>query len=213
MSMPEPQAIADYLSHNPHFFNDFPELAASLRIPHPHGTHAISMSERQLIALRDKVRLLENRLAELIQFGEENDGISDKLHLLARDLMAAADLDAVKAILARHLAEGFAVRWHVLRLLPDTRLDETALTAIQTLDTPACGAPAVPGSPDWFGETPVPLASYASLPLRAHAGAPALGVLVLASDDPRRYYSGMGTLFLARLGELLAAAVSRCQPR
>jgi uncharacterized protein YigA (DUF484 family) len=71
------QAIAEYLTRHPNFFNDFPTLLTDLHIPHPHGTHAVSMSERQLIAMRDKVRMLENKLAELIQFGVENDGISD----------------------------------------------------------------------------------------------------------------------------------------
>jgi hypothetical protein len=39
--------------------------------------------------MRDKVRMLENKLAELIQFGEENDGISEKLHALTLALLAA----------------------------------------------------------------------------------------------------------------------------
>ena len=47
------QAIAEFLTRHPNFFNDFPTLLAELNIPHPHGTHAVSMSERQLIAMRD----------------------------------------------------------------------------------------------------------------------------------------------------------------
>ena len=36
------------------------------------------------------------------------------------------------------------------------------------------------------------------------------GILVLASEDPQRFYPEMGTLYLARIGELVAAALSRC---
>jgi uncharacterized protein len=86
---PAPAAIAEFLTRHPNFFNDFPMLLAELNIPHPHGTHAVSMSERQLIAMRDKVRMLESKLAELIQFGEENDGISEKLHALTLALLTA----------------------------------------------------------------------------------------------------------------------------
>jgi uncharacterized protein YigA (DUF484 family) len=32
-------------------------------------------------------------------------------------------------------------------------------------------------------------------------------LLLLASEDPQRFYSGMGTLFLERLGELISAAL------
>jgi uncharacterized protein YigA (DUF484 family) len=38
---------------------------------------------------------------------------------------------------------------------------------------------------------------------------PAFGLLVLASPDPHRFHSGMGTDFLARIGELVSAATSR----
>jgi uncharacterized protein YigA (DUF484 family) len=34
-------------------------------------------------------------------------------------------------------------------------------------------------------------------------------MLALASEDPTRFYAGMGTLYLQRLGELLSAALER----
>src|SRR4030066_189556 len=109
------QAIAEYLTRHPNFFNAFPARLADLHIPHPHGTHAVSMSERQLIAMRDKVRMLENKLAELIQFGEENDGISEKLHALTLAPATAPLPQDIVAALAIHLRDGFAVPHHVLR--------------------------------------------------------------------------------------------------
>ena len=38
---------------------------------------------------------------------------------------------------------------------------------------------------------------------------PAFGMLVLASPDPQRFASGMGTDFLERIAELASAALSR----
>lgn len=206
-----PQAIAEFLTRHPDFFNDFPTLLADLHIPHPHGTHAVSMSERQLIAMRDKVRMLENKLAELIEFGEENDGISDKLHALTLALLAAKTPQDVAATLATHLREGFAVPHHALRLTASDPLPPAALAAIAALGHPACGALAVSEAADWFGEVSPHLKSFACIPLRASAAAAPMGLLVLASPDAKRFFAGMGTLYLQRLGQLVATALARMQ--
>ena len=50
-------------------------------------------------------------------------------------------------------------------------------------------------------------------PQRAAAGAEVGGLLVLASPDPERFHSGMGTDFLERLGELAGAALTRLRPQ
>ena len=34
-------------------------------------------------------------------------------------------------------------------------------------------------------------------------------MVALGSEDPQRFYSDMGTLYLERLGELVSAAISR----
>jgi hypothetical protein len=52
----------------------------------------------------------------------------------------------------------------------------------------------------------------ALIPLRsgeAGSTAPAFGMLVLASMDAQRFHNGMGTDFLARIGEVASAALSR----
>jgi len=216
----QPEHIAEFLMRHPNFFNDFPTLLAELHIPHPHGTHAVSMSERQLIAMRDKVRMLENKLAELIQFGEENDGISEKLHALTLALLAArTPLDLVAA-LALHLREGFAVPHHALRVWSLPADATPGLTdpvspavhdSVAAMAQPVCGALAVNEADDWFGEVSPHLRAFACIPLRpAPAGAP-IGLLVLASEEAKRFYPGMGTLYLERLGQLVGAALARMQ--
>ncbi|MBI1283146.1 MAG: DUF484 family protein [Thiobacillus sp.] len=216
----QPEYIADFLTRHPNFFNDFPTLLADLHIPHPHGTHAVSMSERQLIAMRDKVRMLENKLAELIQFGEENDGISDKLHALTLALLAARTPQDIVAALALHLREGFAVPHHAIRAwnLPADNL--SALTdpvpqavrdSVAAMTQPVCGALAINDASDWFGEVSPHLQAFACIPLRSAVAATPIGLLVLASEEPKRFYPGMGTLYLERLGQLVGAALLRMQ--
>ena len=214
------QAIAEFLTRHPNFFNDFPTLLAELNIPHPHGTHAVSMSERQLIAMRDKVRMLENKLAELIQFGEENDGISEKLHALTLALLAARTPQDIVAALATHLREGFAVPHHAVRAwnLPGDSLpgltdavSHAARDSVAAMAQPVCGALAVNDASAWFGEVSPHLRAFACIPLRPAPAAAPVGLLVLASEEAKRFYAGMGTLYLDRLGQLVGAALVRLQ--
>ena len=212
----QPERVADYLTRHPNFFNDFPALLADIHVPHPHGTHAVSMGERQLISIRDKVRLLEHKLAELIQFGEENDGISEKLHALTLALLAAPHPPAVVAALNLHLRDGFAVPHYALRVweLPD---DDHAITqpvaqpvqdAVAAMSFPVCGALAVPEVREWFGEVAPHLQSFTAIPLNYQGS---ISLLVLASEEPNRFYASMGTLYLTRLGQVLAASLRRMQ--
>jgi uncharacterized protein len=58
------------------------------------------------------------------------------------------------------------------------------------------------------------VASLSMIPLR-HGGAEstvAFGLLVLGSPDPTRYSADMGTEFLARLGEVASAGLTRLLP-
>ncbi|MDD5250491.1 MAG: DUF484 family protein, partial [Rhodocyclaceae bacterium] len=108
--------VARYLQDHPQFFDHYAELLTQLVISNPHGGKAISITERQMGALRDKVKQLEAKLAELIRFGEENDGIAAKVHKLAVSLPAATDNAAVLHALYSHLGESFAVPHVPLRL-------------------------------------------------------------------------------------------------
>jgi hypothetical protein len=216
----DPQAIADYLTRHPNFFNDFPTLLADLHIPHPHGTHAVSMSERQLIAMRDKVRMLESKLAELIQFGEENDGISEKLHAMTLALVTASQPQDIVAALAIHLRDGFAVPHHALRVWTltgepapglDAPVSQAVRDGVAAMPHPVCGPLALPEASDWFGEISPHLRAFACIPLRPAPAAAPIGVLVLASEEAKRFYPGMGTLYLDRLSQLVGAALVRMQ--
>src|SRR5918999_1891269 len=99
--------IARFLRTHPSFFDQHPELLESIHVPHPYGGRAIPLSERQTVALREKLKLLEGKLAELLQFGEENDAISEKVHRLAVALAGAKDFPALASSLYFHLREDF----------------------------------------------------------------------------------------------------------
>ena len=206
--------IALFLRGNPKFFDQHPELLEKIHVPHPHGGRAIPLSERQTLALREKVKALEARLAELIRFGEENDAIGEKVHRLAAALVAARDFGAALGSLQFHLREDFAVPHVAIRVwgkaLPGELdaarpVDEAQQRAAAAMGGPQCGAAA--GNPfvAWFGEAAEHVRSIALVPL---GDATVFGLLALGSEDPQRFFPDMGTLYLRRIGELCAAAAT-----
>ena len=209
------EEVVRYLQDNPGFFEDYAELLAQIYIPHPHGGRAIPIAERQILTLRDKSRMLEGKLAELIQFGEENDAIEEKMHRLCLALFPAADLPAMLQALYYNLREDFAVPHAALRIwggagegVEFAPASEALRQYAGGLERPYCGPDANPEVLSWFGDTAAQLRSVACMPLRVGGGA-CTGMLALASEDPKRFYPEMGTLYLKRLGELLSAALQR----
>ena len=206
--------IARYLRTHPQFFDHHPELLEAIAVPHPYGGRAIPLAERQTVALREKLRLLEGRLGELLHFGEENDAISEKVHRLSVALAGARDFPALAASLYFHLREDFAVPHVALRVWGKSvpadfdeaqAVDDAQRHYAGTMGAPQCGPAA--GNPfvPWFREAAEHVRSVALVPL---GDASAFGLLALGSEDPKRFYPEMGTLYLRRIGELCAAGVT-----
>src|SRR6266850_4848952 len=111
-----PEEVASYLKQHPEFFEDYAETLAEIYISHPHGGRAISISERQILTLRDRTRQLEGKLREVIQFGEENDAIGEKVHRISLALLASQDIASVLNTIYLSLREDFAVPHVALRV-------------------------------------------------------------------------------------------------
>ena len=209
--------VAEFLQQNPGFFENHVDILMNLQIPHPHGGRAVSIGERQLVALREKAKLLEDKLHELIQFGEENDAVGEKIHRLSCRLMEAAGLDATLDTLYLDLLDHFAVPhvavrlWNVAESNPQTKefapVEPEMLDFVEKMSAPYCGPHAVYGSQAWFGEAAAHVKSFALVPLK-HDGL-TFGVVALAAEDARRFYPEMGTLYLARIGDLVSHALWR----
>jgi hypothetical protein len=211
------EQVADFLRRNPGFFEQNVDLLVNLQIPHPHGGRAVSIGERQLVAVREKARLLEDKLRELIGYGEENDVLSGKVHRLACRLLEADGLDAILDTAYLDLLDHFAVPhvavrlWGVAESVPEAK-EFGAVPAemrdfVARMAAPYCGSHAVYESQAWFGDAAPHLRSFALVALRR--GEACVGVLALASEDAQRFYPEMGTLYLERIGELVACALGR----
>ena len=212
-----PEQVAEFLRQNPGFFENHVDILMNLQIPHPHGGRAVSIGERQLVAVREKSKILEDKLHELISFGEENDAVSEKVHRLACRLIDAPSLDAALDTLYLDLLDHFAVPhvavrlWNVAEENPDTK--EFAPVApemrqfVEQMTAPYCGHHAVYESQSWFGESAAHLKSFALVTLVRDKVV--FGVIALASEDAKRFYPEMGTLYLSRIGELMSHALWR----
>jgi uncharacterized protein YigA (DUF484 family) len=90
-------------------------------------------------------------------------------------------------------------------------VSDDAQVFTSSLTEPFCGLNTGFEAVGWLAE-PASVTSLALIPLRKNtdgAGGPAFGMLVLASMDAQRFHSGMGTDYLARIGDLAGAALSR----
>ena len=119
--------IANYLANTPGFFERHAELLGSVQLTSPHGHRAVSLQERQMEMLRDKIRGLEGKIIEMIRYGQDNVGIADRLHRWTRALMLTAQPAALPAVLVRELMHQFMIPQAGIRLgLLDARVDVDA---------------------------------------------------------------------------------------
>lgn len=209
--------VSIYLRDHPQFFEQHPALLAEMYLPSPHGNGTVSLAERQQLAQRDRIRVLEAKMAALLKFGEENDAISEKVHKLALGLLATQNLDVLLQLVLHSLRHDFNVPYAGIRLwaTPQNSIDSThaAFQPVeaelqnwtQSLVTPYCGHKPGLELDSWFGENAAPK-SFALIALR---GEKVFGLLAMASEDEQRFYPDMGTLYLKRIGEMVSAALLR----
>jgi len=215
----KPDDVARYLRENPGFFESYADMLAEITVPHPHGGRAIPLSDRQMLSLREKSKALELRLTELLQIGEENDAIGEKMHRLSLALLAAPDLQSLLTVLHLHLREDFAVPHSALRIWGAERegagsgesaefnpVGEQLKRYAASLSQPFCGPSGDAEAAAWFGESASHIRSVAHMALRDRE---CFGMLALGSEDVLRFYPEMGTLYLKRMGDLASAALLR----
>lgn len=217
--MLDAEIVASWLKDNPEFFLIHGAVLNDIQIPHPHGTHTVSLSERQLLTLRDKNRTLEQRLSELIGYAETNDSISSKVHQLAVRLLMQRHLSGVLETIEQQMHHSFGVPHVALRLWnfrsrghdhpafePVAQLQQEAISHVET---PRCGHHTPVQCDHWFGALAPELKSFALLPLR---DGETFGALLLASPDENRFYPDMGIFYLQRITELVSTALRNHEP-
>jgi uncharacterized protein YigA (DUF484 family) len=216
MSM-SPEAVLEFLKSHPEFFEEQAEFFHQVEIAHPYSGRTISLAERQMITLREKNRLLEHRLGELLGVGESNDALGARMHQLTVALVGAARLDQIVGTVLKSLAEDFSVPQARLRLWGEgaanlghdacTPVSAELIKEVAVMHHPVTGSVRTGEVAAWFGGEGEEISSMALVPLRFEDQT--LGLLAMASGDAERFVAGMGTAYIERLGDVIAAALAR----
>jgi hypothetical protein len=216
-------AVAEYLEAYPEFFERNQALLQRLRLPDTRGSGTtVSLLEKQVDVLRERNRTLERKLAEFIEVGRGNDQLAEKIHRLTTRLVHARGLGPVVDAVEASLREDFDVQRAVLVLFRDdadlaarespfVRLAQRKATEMRgfeslfATDRPRCGQVRDSQRDYLFGEGAVDIGSVALVPLGPGGK---FGLLACGAADSQRFNPTVSTDFLARIGELIAAALA-----
>jgi uncharacterized protein YigA (DUF484 family) len=218
--------IANFLVHTPDFFERHAELLSTVKLTSPHNHRSISLQERQAEMMREKIRALELRMMDMMRHGTENEVLIERMQRWVKTLLMTSNARDLPHTIADHIQHDFMVPQVAIKVW-DVREDFKIEPFVQSvidpikdfaasLTTPYVGINNNFDAVQWL-EDPAAAQSVAFIALRATrpedtpqtaAEQPVIGLLVLASPDPQRYYEGMGTTIIERMGDLASAALA-----
>jgi len=220
----EEQAVVQFLHRKADFFEQHPQLLARMRLQHPRNGSTVSLIERQVDVLREKIQTQEDKLAEFVRVARGNNILAEKIHRFTRRLLRTAgtgpaiaeieaslreDFDTLHAVLL--LPEGTAPAdhdpsWRFLRRVNSDDAGYRSFDSLFAASKPRCGQIRDSQREYLFGTEAPNIGSVAMIPL---GGQPPAGLLALGSVDRDRFHPGMSTEFLGRMGELITDALAR----
>ena len=209
-------AVVEFLSTHDDFLERHAELLDRLQAGEtPDGV--ASLVERQLVALRARNSDLRDRLRTLITNAKANDRTFGRMRALTLALFDATDEASLDQALAASLVADFDAdhaRCFVSGWTPSADFAHLVgvkgvppLATLFAQDEPTCGA----YRPEEYARV-FPGAnldgpgSIALVPLSAFGDS---ATLAIGAADPNRFASGLGTMFLAYLGEVLGRTLKR----
>jgi len=215
-------SVAAFLAGHADFFDRHPTLLAQLRLPHARGDGStVSLVERQVDVLREKAREFDLRLKTLVENGRANDALAEKIQVLARRLIHARSARQRLGAIESSLREDFGVREFVLlltradaelalveqRYLRHVPMDDAGLRSFESLfasGRPRCGRVRDQQREYLFPAADTTIGSVALVPLGLNGS---VGLMAIGSPDVDHFNPTMSTDYLARIGELIAAAL------
>lgn len=212
--------IAAYLLSTPGFFERHSDVLASMQLTSPRGQRSVSLQERQMELLRDKIKGLELRMAHMMRAGSENDQTHEKLQGWILSLLREKRPERIPYLLVDGLRESFNISQVGLRawtLAPEFALSQFAKPVsddVRTFIKGMNGEPYCGHNPDlevvsWL-DTPAEIRSVALLPLYTSTMNQPFGLIVLGSTDVQRFTADMGVDILKSIATLASAVLLRC---
>ncbi len=211
-----PDRVADYLRQHPDFFIEYESLLSELALPHHTGEHAISLVERQVSVLRARNRDVRQRLGRLLDIARDNERLFQKTQRLVLALLEQRDVQGVVDAVEASLRDDYQVDVCRLLLLQGDALQEAQqqINALLMARQPVCGHLRPEETAFLFAQASQPVQSAAVVSIarpHAAAGENLLAVLAIGSFDPEHYRSGMGTMFLTYIADVVSRTLVRCE--
>ena len=222
------QQVADFLTRNSSFFNDYPKLLLELSLPYKDGK-VLSLSQKQVEVLRTEVATLkketahmEQRLASLMKVVDKNEKLTICLHRLSLKLLFKREVEAVVCEVVETLRMQFPANQIIIRLFsPYSELSQTALpvdekdpvlktllSSIFNSGKPDCGPFSWVHKKVLFGNFALRIRSAVVMPLQFNKQK--IGLLLLGSPRAEAFVPGKGAMLLVQFGELIAVAIASC---
>ncbi|MDZ7783683.1 MAG: DUF484 family protein [Halioglobus sp.] len=207
--------VREYLKRNHDFLQRNPDLLDHLHVSHASGS-AISLVEKQVSVLRERNMDMRHRLNTLTGNARDNDRLYEQTRHMVLQLLEVASIGELYTTFVDGMRERFGVE-HACMILygeasgtRDYRVEtlERAKIEVGSLirnDKGASGTLRAEELQFLFpdgGE----VGSAALVPLSN--GEP-IGLIAVGSADAHRYSSGMGTLFLSHLADVIVRLLPR----
>jgi uncharacterized protein YigA (DUF484 family) len=142
----EEQAVIQYLHHHADFFERHPQVLARLRLQHPRSGSTISLIERQVDVLREKIQAQDHKLAEFVQVARANNALAEKIHRFTRRLLRTSGTAPAIAEIEASLREDFDT-FHTVLVLASPAAATAPIAHAAASATAATAAAAAPAAP------------------------------------------------------------------
>jgi uncharacterized protein YigA (DUF484 family) len=153
----EEQAVIQYLHHHADFFERHPQVLARLRLQHPRSGSTVSLIERQVDVLREKIQTQDHKLAEFVQVARANNALAEKIHRFTRRLLRTSGTAPAIAEIEASLREDFDT-FHTVLVLA------SPMPAMAAMAPGATSAPTSPSAPAATSASPASSTPGAEVP-------------------------------------------------
>ena len=197
----DPKDVEAFLRANPNFLQDRPGLLAVLNLPHG-GEGAVSLIERQVSVLRERNIASRQKLNALTDIGRQNDRLLEATRQSILALLGAENRGELSRTWIEQIRDTFRADAGVLLWMDTHSEDEAARVADKLIRQGESFSGVLrPEEMRALFNTEAIEGSAAVSAVRD--GKQVVGVLAVASRDPRRYQPEDGTLFLDYLAEVV----------
>ena len=209
--------VIDYLKANPDFFETYSSELSDLKVEHASGA-AVSLIERQVELLRERIFRMRRRMNQLLHTARGNDALFAKIRSLTLALLDVSTWNDLNEVLATNVLVEFDADYVCCHV----QTDHVDFDHIRSYgDAP-------PFEPFVSGQMPVCAALRAAelqslFPARHHDGDGSAvllpltlntghGCLAVGSRETHRFTRDLDTLFVSHIGDILSRIVNRLEP-